>query len=546
MIRYCRGFVSVLHNESERRSIRVSNNLGLYMKELIYHRHLINAVESNSEKTLLIDGNYQASYRAHFDRVCRLCGVLRNELHIGRNDRIAVMSLNSHYFLELYHASFLGAAIINPLNLRLAAAELTYILQDSGTKVCFADSVFAPLVDQVRQAAELDKVILLGEGDVPHDARYDELLAKYDPLIPDEPEETDPVVLMYTGGTTGLPKGVLLDQRAEMLNVYHGLSMFPIDSDTIYLVQTPMFHAAAMFGMLAVPTGGTAVIVPMFDPAQVIKTMIAERISITVMVPTMIGMLLNHPDFSPEAFRHLRTLVYGASPMPLALLDRLRKIAPGVELLQGYGMTESSSMLCVLTHKDHNHADLLSSVGRPLPGVILSIQDEQGKSLAPGATGEVCARAGNMMLEYWNKPDASDAAFRDGWYHTGDAGYISDRGYLFLVDRVKDMIISGGENIYSIEVENAIATCPAVAQVAVIGIPDDVWGEAVHAVVVLHAGQSATEEEIISHARQSIAGYKVPKTVSFRTEPLPLSGALKVLKRELRAPFWEGRDKGVN
>lgn len=516
------------------------------MKELIYHRHLLPAVANNADQTLLVDGKYQATYKQHFDRVCRLCDALGKELDIGPTDRIAVMSLNSHYFLELYHASYLGAAIINPLNLRLAAKELEYILQDSGTEVCFVDPVFAPLVDQVRQTVALRKVILLGEGDVPHDVNYDDLIENCDPVIPDEPEETDPVVLMYTGGTTGLPKGVLLNQRAEMLNVYHGMSVFPLDTDSVYLVQTPMFHAAAMYGMLAVPLGAKAVILPMFDPAEVIRTMVEEKVTTTVMIPTMIGMLLNHPEFTPDAFRHLRTLVYGASPMPLALLERLRNIAPDLELLQGYGMTESSSMLCVLTHKDHEDSKLLSSVGRPLPGVTLSIQDADGNLLASGSTGEVCARAGNLMIEYWNQKAATEEAFRDDWYHTGDAGYLNEQGYLFLVDRVKDMIISGGENIYSIEVENAIANHPAVAQVAVIGIPDDVWGEAVHAVVVLHADQSISEDEIIAHARQSIAGYKVPKSVSFRAEALPLSGALKVLKRELRAPFWEGKDRGVN
>jgi acyl-CoA synthetase (AMP-forming)/AMP-acid ligase II len=516
------------------------------MKELIYHRHLLPAVENNADKTLIVDGPYTASYGEHFDRVCRLSRVLGEDLGIQAGDRFAVMSLNSHFFLELYHAAFLGVGIINPLNLRLAAQELDYILKDSGTSVCFVDPVFAPLIMQVRESAGLRKVVLLGEGDFQCDHSYDELLAASHPLVPEEPEETDPVVLMYTGGTTGLPKGVLLDQRAELLNVYHGLSFFPMDTDSRYLVQTPMFHAAAMFGMLALPLAGTVIVLPAFEPGQVIQTMIDEEITHTVMVPTMIGMMLNHPDFTPEAFTTLKSLVYGASPMPLALLDRLRQLAPGVEIAQGYGMTESSSMLSILGHEDHDNPELLKSVGKALPGVVLTIRDEEGNELPRGQTGEVCAQAGNLMIEYWNKPEATAEAFKGGCYHTGDAGYLDDRGYLFLVDRVKDMIISGGENIYSIEVENAIADHPAIAQVAVIGIPDEQWGEAVHAVVVLHEGQSATEAAIIDHARKSIAGFKVPKSVSFRDEPLPLSGALKVLKKDLRAPFWEGFDKSVN
>jgi acyl-CoA synthetase (AMP-forming)/AMP-acid ligase II len=181
-----------------------------------------------------------------------------------------------------------------------------------------------------------------------------------------------------------------------------------------------------------------------------------------------------------------------------------------------------------------------------MQGVSLTIQDEDGKILGIGETGEVCARAGNFMREYWNKPDATAEVFRGGWYHSGDAGYLDEHGYLFLVDRVKDMIVTGGENVYSTEVENAIASHAAVAQVAVIGIPHDVWGEAVHAIVVLKEGAAVTSEELIDHARDAIAGYKLPKTVEFRTDPLPLSGAMKVLKRELRAPYWEGHGRGVN
>ncbi len=218
-----------------------------------------------------------------------------------------------------------------------------------------------------------------------------------------------------------------------------------------------------------------------------------------------------------------------------------------MNIWQGYGMTESSSVLTFLGPDDHRQGGaLLRSAGRPLPGVVLSIQDDDGNVLAPGEPGEVCARSGNFMIEYWNKPEATAEVFRGGWYHTGDAGYLDDRGYLYLVDRVKDMIVTGGENVYSSEVENALGTHPAVLQVAVIGIPSEQWGEAVHAVVVLREGHEVSEAELIAHAREWIAGYKVPKSVSFRAEPLPLSGAMKVLKRELRAPFWEGRDRHVN
>jgi acyl-CoA synthetase (AMP-forming)/AMP-acid ligase II len=517
------------------------------VKELVYHRHLLPAAEHHADKVAFVDGAREGTYGQHVERVARLAGALRS-LGVGRGDRFAVMALNSLSFLELYHAAFLGAGVINPLNLRLAPKELSYILSNSGTQVCFTDAFFAGVVDQVRAGTQLRSVVLLGDGDVPCDVRYDEIVAAEEPALPDEPEEDDPVVLMYTGGTTGLPKGVLLDQRAEMLNLYHAAMIWRIESDDVYLHQTPMFHAASMGGILGIPAyGGSSVFVPLFDPVNVMDAVERHHVTMTVMVPTMIAMLMNHPEFRVERLRSLRTLIYGASPMPTALLEKLLASFPDLDLYQGYGMTESSALLTALGPAEHRAGGpLLRSAGRPLPGVVLSIRDPGDAPLPAGVTGEVCARAGNFMREYWDNPEATAQAFRGGWYHSGDAGYVDERGYLYLVDRVKDMIVTGGENVYSVEVENAIATHPAVAQVAVIGVPDDTWGEAVHAIVVLHEGAEATEDEILAHARESIAGYKLPKTVEFRTEPLPLSGALKVLKRELRAPYWEGRERSVN
>jgi long-chain acyl-CoA synthetase len=517
------------------------------VKELVYHRHLLPSTEQHADKVAVIDGTYRATYAQHLDRVARLAGTLPS-LGIGRGDRFAVMALNGHEFLELYHAAFLGAGIVNPLNLRLASKELAFILADSGTKVCFTDAFFAKVIEEVRDEVGLEHVVLVGGGDGPHDLDYEQLLDAATPVIPDEPDEDDPVILMYTGGTTGTPKGVLLDQRAEVLNLYHVSMAWRIAADEVYLHQTPMFHAASMGGIVGIPAqGGTSVTVPLFDPVGVMDAIEGHQVTMTVMVPTMIAMLLNHDKFRPERINSLRTLTYGASPMPAVLLDRLLSAFPALDVLQGYGMTESSAVLTVLGADEHRAGGAcVRSAGRPLHGVMLSIQDAAGQAVPAGVTGEVCARGGNFMREYWKQPKATEDAFRGGWYHTGDAGYLDERGYLFLVDRVKDMIVTGGENVYSVEVENAIASHPDVAQVAVIGIPDDTWGEAVHAVVVPRPGTHPTAEQIIAHARASIAGFKVPKSVEIRTDPLPLSGALKVLKKDLRAPYWEGRDRAVN
>ena len=517
------------------------------MKELVYPRLLLPAVEQFGDKTTVLDGEHKATLGEHVERTMRLASAMRSELGVEPGDRIAVMATNSHEYLELYHAAFLGGGIINPLNLRLAPAELELIIKDSGTKVCFVDFLFAPNIDAIRDAAGIEKVVLIGPDlDSPHDLAYDDLLAAGEPTLPAEPEEEQPVTLMYTGGTTGRPKGVLLDQRAHMLNLYHVMAMVDLSDDRIYLHQTPMFHAASMGGVLGVPASGSvSTFVALFDPEQVMTTIEEHRVDWTVMVPTMIGMVLDHPDFRPERLASLRDLIYGASPMPAETLRRIMELYPDLRLSQGYGMTEAAAVLTFLRPEDHAEGGkLLRSAGRAVPGVRLSIQDADGNVLPDGQHGEVCAQAGNFMREYWGMPEQTAEVFRGGWYHTGDAGYL-EGGFLYLVDRVKDMIVSGGENVYSGEVENAISSHPDVEQVAVIGVPHDKWGEAVHAIVVPREGAAPTEEELIEHARQTIAGYKVPKSVELRSEPLPLSGAMKVLKRELRKPYWEAQDRSV-
>ena len=520
------------------------------MKELVYSRMFLPAITANTDSIATIDGATQRTYAEHGERVLRLANALKSELGIGRSDRFAVMATNSAQYIELYHAAFLGAGVVNPLNLRLAGKELDYIIRDSGTEVAFVDAMFAQHLASAFADGDspLRHVVLIGDGDVPHDIKYEDLLAAGSTDVPEEPEEDDPVVLMYTGGTTGLPKGVLLDQRAEMLNLYHVAAVQSFDPTQTYLHQTPLFHAASMAGVLGIPAAGAvSVTIPLFDPAGVMNLIETHGVTQTVMVPTMIGMLLAHPEFAPERLATLKQLTYGASPMPAAILEKLLGLYPDLQISQGYGMTEASAVLTFLTAEDHfAGGERLRSAGRPVPGVLLSIQDADGTPLPKGATGEVCAKAGNFMREYWNKPEATEDVFRGGWYHTGDAGFLDDNGYLFLVDRVKDMIVTGGENVYSAEVESAISKHEAVAQVAVIGIPHETWGEQVHAIVVLVDGAVVTEEEIQVFTREEIAGYKVPKSVEFRSEPLPLSGAMKVLKKDLRAPYWEGQERAVN
>jgi acyl-CoA synthetase (AMP-forming)/AMP-acid ligase II len=515
------------------------------MKELVGGQILLPAWERFASMVGFHDGDYNADYSHHADRVLRLTDAMHTELGLSRGDPFAVLAVNSHEYVELYHAAFLGAGIINPLNLRLAPRELQLILADSEAEVIFVDEFFADhllrAIATVRKDLPLRKVVLIGDGEHECDVRFSELVELGHPKVPEEPEETDGVVLMYTGGTTGLPKGALLDQRAEMLNLYHIAMTVDLAPGRVYLHQIPMFHAASMAGILGIPAiGGVSVFQSLFEPEAVMALTEEYQVDWTTIVPTMIAMILNHPEFRPERFASMRDLVYGASPMPPTLLDRLREVLPHVALWQGYGMTECSSVLTMLTNADHRiGGQRLHSAGRPVLGVQLTVRDRGGNVLPPYEEGEVCARAGNFFNEYWHRPKETETVLHGGWYHTGDIGHLDEDGFLYLVDRSNDMIVSGGENVYSIEVENALSTHPAVAEVAVIGVPHDTWGEQVHAIVVLHPGAEVTTEELQEHARATIAGYKVPKTIAFRAEPMPLSGALKPLKRELRQQYLD-------
>lgn len=514
------------------------------MQELVFPRLFLPVVEREPDKVAVIGAygqGYRATFGEHLDRVLRLRAGLEAGLGVTKGDRFAALADNSHRYLELWHAALFGGGIINPLNSRLSVPELEFILKDSGTQVIFVDSTFAPVVEQLRSSTDLDRVVLLDDGDSAHDVRYEDLLAAHDPIPVDEPDEDDVVVLMYTGGTTGDPKGVLLQQRAQVSTIYHMDFMYRyFTTDDVCLLNTPMFHVAGCLGLMGTPAAGnTALIVKGFDPQSTIAAVEEHGVTLMGLVPTMLAMILNHPDFAPEKFRTVRGIAYGGSPMPEALMNQVLAAFPESDLFQVYGMTEMAAVLTYLRTDDHRRGGPRTrSAGRVLPGVRVEIRDPfSGQPLSAGEVGEIVARSGSAMAGYWNRPAETERALRDDWYHTGDMGRLDENGYLFITDRVKDMIITGGENVYSIEVESALSTHPAVQQVAVIGVPSEQWGEAVHAIVMVREGQQVTEQELMDHARERVANYKVPKSVDLRTEPLPMSGAMKILKRELRKQY---------
>jgi long-chain acyl-CoA synthetase len=526
------------------------------LNELTYPRLLLPSAARAPHTVAFVDadapGGHTETLGIHAARSLRIASALRRSLGLAQTDRFAVLSANSRLYANLWHASLLGGGIINPINTRLAPPEIEYILRHSESRVVFVDGANASAVLALRAAGKLpfvEFVVAIDETAVQPavDLSLETLIGAGSEELVDTVGEDDPALLMYTGGTTGLPKGVLLSQRALVMNTFRD-SMFQgfFRRRLKHLSFMPMFHIGATFAITLCCTGGTCHIQSRFDVERVIAAIEHYGIDHLGIAPTAIGMILNHPSFTPERLRTLRTLLYGASPMPLGFIQMLQETLPWVEAIQAYGMTEAGPLLTMLAPEDHRDEHRRTSAGRALPGVDLAIYDQQGEPLRAGQVGEVRARSGSLLMEYWRNPEATSEALRDGWYCTGDAGFLDSDGYLFLVDRVKDMIVSGGENVYSAEVENVISTYPGVAQVAVIGIPSAKWGEAVHAIVVARGTEAAPDPEaILEYCRGQIAGYKVPKSIEVRTEPLPLSGAMKALKRELRKPFWEGHSRNT-
>ena len=487
------------------------------------------------------------------NRVRRMAGAFK-ALGLSRNDHIAILGLNSNlYFESLFSITQIGARMV-PLNIRWAAPEFVYSLTDSASKALLFDKTFMPLVEKLREQDLPVKHYLYmgGSDDCPDWAQpLENLLQDAEPEADFVHGDDNLSGIFYTGGTTGFPKGVMIDHVALFSSAVSIAACSPADENCSVLHAAPMFHMADlatvfMFTVL----GARHVIIPAFDPELVMNTINDAGVTDALLVPAMMQMVFDHPNFDAAKLQNIDRILYGASPMPEGLLRRVMKSVDGLGMMQAYGQTEMAPIVTILLPDEHvlegEKSKQLRSAGRAGYSVQIKIADEDGKQLATGEIGEICCTGPNAMLGYWNKPEQTADTIKDGWVHTGDAGYLDENGFLYIVDRVKDMIVTGGENVYSAEVESVVSTHPAVAQVAVVGIPHDEWGEAVHAIVVPAPGAEQDADAIIALCKEKIAGYKCPKSVSFREEPLPLSGAGKVLKRELRAPYWEGRERQVN
>jgi acyl-CoA synthetase (AMP-forming)/AMP-acid ligase II len=475
-------------------------------------------------------------------------------LGVKPGERVAFLGKNH----PLYFEAFLGAArigaVMTPVNWRLAPPEVAYILDNCQARVAFVGEGFAEVLASIRSdCPQVEQVIGIDARDF-SGTDYRTWRDGFPSTPPaHRVRAEDDALQLYTSGTTGKPKGAVITHGSILSSrdaVGQGDTrqwQEPILGD-VTLLAMPCFHISGTgTGITTMVAGSNAIVLPEYDPTKALDLIANFNISKIFLVPAAIQILLNHPRVGETDFSRLKYITYGASPIPLELMREAMRVI-GCGFVQMYGMTETSGTIVALDPEDHvpEGSPRMRSVGKPLAGVEIKIIDEAGHPVSAGSVGEIATRSSKNMRGYWNNPDATAATIdAEGWLRTGDAGYLDADGYLYIHDRVKDMIISGGENVYPAEVENALYSHPKVADVAVIGVPDAKWGEAVKACVVVKQGETLTEAELIQHARTLIAGYKCPKSVDF-IAALPRNPSGKILRRELRAPYWVGKDRAVN
>ena len=508
-------------------------------------------VQTAGSQLATVNGERQQTWQQFQEKIARFAGGLQ-ALGVAKDDCVAMLALNSDRYFEFMYAVPWAGAVFQPINTRLAGPEVVYWLNDSEAKVVLVDSSFSGLIDDIRPQLKYAKHFVFVD-EVAHPEGY----GSYNDLVSAQPvadagrQGDDVVALFYTGGTTGRSKGVMLTHTNLVVNALQAVAVMDCQPGDKVLHVAPMFHIAdAFYSMTSLAVGGTNYFLPGFEPVATMRGIQDYQIDRLLMVPTMVNMLVNHPEIGHFDLTGLRSVAYGASPMPESVIKKGLSELPNAGFYQAYGQTEASPIITVLDKSRHIFegplAGKIKSAGQAIPGVDIAIVDENDEIVANGVVGEVCLRGPNVMKGYRNMPEQTSKAIVDKWLHTGDGGYLDNEGFLFIVDRVKDMIISGGENVYSTEVENAIYQYPGINQCAAIGIPSEKWGEQVHAVVVVNEGANVSEDDIIAYCKTQIAGFKCPRSITFQTEPLPLSGAGKILKTELRKPFWANGEKNVN
>ena len=496
---------------------------------MIYWHSLGRAVRYYPEQVALSSGETRRTFRELRDRVADIAAAL-GEHGFRAGDRLALLLPNESDYLELVYACAWLGLIAVPVNTRLSIPEIDHLIADANPRGLIRHSSLP--VPTVKPSWELvlDKEPSGLRSDSHTDAIYN-------------PEAI--LALIYTSGTTGHPKGVVVTHANILANVDHLNYWMPYREGGVHLHAAPIFHILDFPFIFAAPAFGVRqVTIPKFSPQGLCETVERERVSQSVMVPTMINLLVQFSELEKYDLSSLERLAYGGSPVAPELIHRMRKALPNLKLIQGYGLSEAGFLTGL---KDHEHTeDRLMSCGRPCPGVDLRVVDESGKELEAGGHGELEVRGANVMRGYWNNSEETKLAFRNGFFRTGDIGYRDANGYFFILDRLKDMIVTGGENVYSGEVEAVIYQHPSVREAAVFGVPDPQWGELVAASVVRKLGMPLSENELIAHCRRSLANFKVPRRVELSDTELPKSGTGKILKRILRERFWADQKRAVS
>ncbi|MEY4269354.1 MAG: hypothetical protein RLZZ58_570 [Pseudomonadota bacterium] len=495
------------------------------------------------DRIALREGDRTTSWAELEDRTARIIGGLQ-AAGLTKGDRIAWIGKNSDLYFTLFFAAARMGVVMVPVGWRLAPAEWAFIVNDTQARILFLGPGFEDAGAALR--GQLDHVERMLTADATQGWIGASARGLFDPSAPDEG-----VLQLYTSGTTGNPKGAVLTNRnlfgLRRVTQEAGLPYQHYDDDEAILVAMPCAHIGGTgLGILALAAGLPAVILPEFTPDGVFDAVEKGGVTRFFIVPAALHMLLIHPRCASVDYSRLKYIIYGAAPIPLELLRQAISMF-GAQFMQAYGMTETTGTIIMLPPEDHDPAgnERMRSAGKPLPGVEVRIVGSGGESLPPRDVGEIWTRSTNNMLGYWNLPDATANTMTDGWIKTGDAGYLDEDGYVYIHDRVKDMIITGGENVYPAEVESAIYGHPDVLEVAVIGVPDAKWGEAVKAVCVAKPGATIDADAVITYARERIAPFKVPKSIDV-IAALPRNAGGKILRKDLRAPYWAGMDRMVN
>jgi long-chain acyl-CoA synthetase len=509
---------------------------------------LKSAVQTRGDVVATIDGTRQRTWREVGDRVARAGSLLR-ALGVSGDDRVAVLALNNDRYLELLFSATWAGGVVVPLNIRWATAEIEEALRECQASMLAVDDNFVAVGRALAARLPGIKILYIGEGEAPRGfVGYEAGLNDHAPGEDCSGAGDDLWAIFFTGGTTRRPKGVMLSHENICFGSLSWIVSMGFTPETKFLHVVSLFHIAGAEPAIALTmAGGTHVLAPKFEPVSAMAAIAEYKVNYTLLIPTMVTMLLHHPDFGKYDLSSMRTCEYGGAPMPDALQALALEKLPTWTFIQGYGQTECTGMMTFLPWERHfgeGVANKRRATGRPGFGIEMRVVDASDNEVPRGVVGEVVTRGPAVMLGYWDDPEATNAVIRNGWLHTGDAGSIDEDGYLTIVDRLKDMIITGGENVYSKEIENAVYKHPSVRDCAILGVPDPKWGERVHAIVVLKAGCEATADSIVEHCRTLIGAYKCPRSVDFRTE-LPISATGKIMKAALREEFWAGRQKRV-